>query len=133
MTDIPIDVEDPHMPRIHIDRLKMIVRQEVFRNRMLHEGEDRKVALDHAALAAKCLDAIEKYKDGASAKAMGEMEEAFKTVEQVLNRVVSSPMQYADVLKDYEPEEIESGDEAGLDVGGTPKPVQKKSIKPNLV
>ena len=126
------------MPRIHLNKLKMIVRQEVFRKRMLREGEDRKVALDHADSAAKCLDAIEKYKEASSAKAMGEMEGALETVEKVLNRIVASPLEYGDVMtSDYEAEPAgSSGDEdveLDLDVEDEPQISRKKSVKPNLM
>lgn len=117
------------MPKIHVNRLKTIVRQEVLRHKMLHENEERKVALDHADAAAKCLDAIEKYKETSSAKAMGEMEDALSNVEKVLNRVVASPLEYADVMSaDYQDSssEIEIVD----DEDAAP---QKKRIKPSIV
>ena len=119
-----------NMPRMHVNTLKKIVRQEVLRRNMLRENEERKVALDHADAAAKCLDAIEKYKEASSAKAMGEMEGAMDNVEKVLNRIVASPLEYADVItSDYSSEE--SGDIEVVD-DETPSP-QKKSIKPNLM
>lgn len=122
------------MPRIHFNRLKTIVRQEVSRHarrRMLREGEDRKVALDHADAAAKCLDAIEKYKENSSAKAMGEMGDSLESVEKVLNRIVASPLEYGDVMSsDYE---TESTDDFDIDIEPDVD-LQKKSknIKPNL-
>jgi len=116
------------MPKIHVNRLKTIVRQEVLRHKMLHENEERKVALDHADAAAKCLDAIEKYKETSSAKAMGEMEDALGSVEKVLNRIVASPLEYADVMSsDYQDT---SGD---IEIVDDESPPQKKRIKPSIV
>ena len=118
------------MPRMHVNTLKKIVRQEVLRRNMLRENEERKVALDHADAAAKCLDAIEKYKGMSSAKAMGEMEGALDNVEKVLNWIVASPLEYADVVSsDY------SEDSGDIEVIDDEKPTspQKKSVKPNLM
>lgn len=123
------------MPAIHLKRLQQIIREELHRH-TLHEGEQAKTAIDHAQAATKCLDAIEKYKEAASSKALAEMQSELDKVEQILNRVVASPLNYADAVPESPGPDTE-GDltsskpsEASDSAVSGPK---KKSVKPNVV
>lgn len=120
------------MPRIHLKNLQKIVREELQRH-FLVEQEQRKVALDHADAASKALDAIEKYKEVASSKANAELQDSLERVEQILNRIVASPLNYADVVPD---EPTEDGSVSAAQVPLTSNPPdqpKRKVIKPTVV
>lgn len=116
------------MPTIQLKRLKQIVKEELMR-KLLAEGELEKSAIDHASAATKCLDAIEKYKEVATSKALAEMQEELDSVEKILNRVVASPLQYADAI----PESPGPDTEGDISISGAEGGVQKKSMKPNVL
>lgn len=83
------------MPKIGLDRLKKIIREEL---ENLYEGEDHDSASKIMSSATKLLNAIESFKESASEKVKAEMVDLEK-VEQILQRVISSPMQYVDTSK----------------------------------
>ena len=83
------------MPKITLDRLKKIIREEV---EMLHEGEDHDSAAKVMNSAAKLISAIEAFREAGSEKAKTSLAEAgLDQVESALKRVIDSPMQYVDV------------------------------------
>lgn len=84
------------MAKIGISRLKKIIREEMS---LLREGEDHDSASKIMSSATKLLSAIETFKDTASEKAKAEMGSNLDGVEQLLNRIVASPMQYVDATK----------------------------------
>lgn len=84
------------MAKIGISRLKKIIREELS---MIHEGEDHDSASKIMSSATKLLSAIETFKETASEKAKAEMGTNLDGVEQLLNRIVASPMQYVDATK----------------------------------
>ena len=82
------------MAKIGITRLKKIIREEL---QNIYEGTDEDSAAKMAQAASKLLGAIESFKDSASEKVKSEVGSNLDGVEQLLKRVVSSPMQYVDV------------------------------------
>ena len=114
------------MQRLHLKKLQQIIKEEISKH-FLAEGEHEKSAIDHASAATKCLDAIEKYKGVATSKALAEMKSELDRLVQVLNRVVASPLQYADAVPKT----------PGPDTEGKLKSIdsmpKKKSIKPSVV
>ena len=89
------EAED-RMPKITLETLKRIIREEVSN---LHEGADHDSASKVMSAATKLLGAIETFKESASEKAKAEMGSNLESVEQLLNRIVASPMQYVDATK----------------------------------
>lgn len=85
------------MPKIALEKLKQIIREEV--QIVETEGEQRKNASSLFDAASKCLDSIEKYQTLSNEKTNSEMGDALERVTQVLKRIVSSPMQYVDIVK----------------------------------
>lgn len=85
-----------HMAKISLQTLKKIIQEEVAN---LHEGVDHDTASKVMSAATKLLSAIESFKDNASEKAKAEMGSNLDSVEQLLNRIVASPMQYVDATK----------------------------------
>lgn len=84
------------MAKITLQTLKKIIREEVT---SLHEGVDHDTASKVMSAATKLLSAIESFKESASEKAKSEMGSNLDSVEQLLNRIVASPMQYVDATK----------------------------------
>jgi DUF438 domain-containing protein len=84
------------MAKIGLARLKNIIREEI---ENLHEGEDHDSASKIMSSATKLLSAIESFKESASEKAKAEMGTNLEGVEQLLNRIAASPMQYVDATK----------------------------------
>lgn len=84
------------MAKIGISRLKKIIHEEIS---LLREGEDHDSASKIMSSATKLLSAIETFKETASEKAKAEMGTNLEGVEQLLNRIVASPMQYVDATK----------------------------------
>lgn len=81
------------MAKIGISRLKKIIREEL---ENLREGDDHDAASKIMSAATKLLGAIESFKESASEKAKAEMGSNLEGIEKLLNRIVSSPMQYVD-------------------------------------
>lgn len=84
------------MPKIALSRIKQIIREEL---QNLDEGQDHDSASKIMSSATKLLNAIESFKDDVSERAKGELGTNLDEVENILNRIVSSPMQYVDVAK----------------------------------
>lgn len=84
------------MPKIDLNRLKTIIREEM---KTLSEGADHDSATKQASVAAKLLNAVETFKEAASEKAKGDFGDSLAAVEQILTRIINSPMQYLDVPK----------------------------------
>ena len=84
------------MAKIGIARLKKIIQEEI---ENLHEGADHDSASKIMSSATKLLKAIESFKETSSEKVKSEMGDNLDSVEKLLNRVVSSPMQYVDTVK----------------------------------
>jgi len=84
------------MPKIALDTLKKIIREEM---ENLREGEDHDTAAKIMTSTSKLLSAIEAFKESSSEKVKSELGEPLEKVEQVLNRIMASPMQYIDVTK----------------------------------
>ena len=84
------------MAKIGLARLKKIIREEI---ENLHEGEDHDSASKIVSGATKLLNALESFKETASEKVKAEIGSNLDGLEQILKRVVSSPMQYVDVTK----------------------------------
>lgn len=84
------------MAKITLQTLKKIIREEVT---SLREGADHETASKVMSAATKLLSAIETFKESASEKAKAEMGTNLDGVEQLLNRIVASPMQYVDAVK----------------------------------
>ena len=84
------------MAKITLQTLKKIIREEVT---TLREGADHDTASKVMSAATKLLGAIEAFKESASEKAKAEMGTNLDGVEQLLNRIVASPMQYVDATK----------------------------------
>lgn len=84
------------MPKIELDRLKKIIREEI---ENLNEGDAHDAATKQASVAAKLLKAIETFKNTASEKAKSDFGESISSVEQILVRIINSPMQYIDAPK----------------------------------
>ena len=85
------------MPKIELDRLKKIIREELATK--LNEGEDHNVASKQMSSATKLLGAVETFKNDASAKAKAEVGKLLEDLEKLLNRIIGSPMQYVDTTK----------------------------------
>lgn len=115
------------MPKIQLRNLQKIIREEISRSVML-EGEHAKSAIDHASAATRCLDAIEKYKEAATSKALSEMQSELDKVEQILNRVVASPLVYADPV----PEDSTDSSGRSSQVLKTSGP-SAKTVKPKVI
>lgn len=81
------------MAKIGIATLKKIIREEI---ENLYEGTDEDSASKIMSGATKLLSAIENFKESASEKVKAELGSNLDGVEQLLKRVVSSPMQYVD-------------------------------------
>lgn len=64
---------------------------------MFSEGTDHDTASKIMSGATKLLSAIETFKETASEKVKSEIGSNLDGVEQLLNRIVASPMQYVDV------------------------------------
>lgn len=94
---------------------------------VLSEGEHAKSAIDHASAATRCLDAIEKYKEVATSKALAEMQDELNKIEQILNRVVASPLVYADAVAE-ESDEQSSSDSQMLSTSGPKTKITKPTI-----
>lgn len=82
------------MAKIGISRLKKIIREEI---ENLYEGADEDAASKIMSSATKLLNAIESFKESSSEKLKSELGSNLDGVEQLLKRVVASPMQYVDV------------------------------------
>ena len=82
------------MSKITLERLKKIIREEV---QMFSEGTDHDAASKIMTGATKLLNAIEAFKESASEKVKSEIGSNLDGVEQLLNRIVASPMQYVDI------------------------------------
>lgn len=83
------------MPKIGLDKVRKIIQEELVN---LHEGESHESAAKIMNSAAKLLSAIEVFKENVSEKARAEVADLEK-VEQVLQRIIASPMQYVDATK----------------------------------
>lgn len=90
---IHISSPEEQMSKIGITRLKQIVREEL---KNLHEGADHDTVAKVTDAAAKLLGAIESFKEKASEKAKAEMGSSLDSIEQILDRISKSPMQYVD-------------------------------------
>lgn len=84
------------MPKIELNRLKEIIQEEVT---LLREGESEDSAAKIMSTSTKLLKAIETFKKSASEVAKSELGTNLETVERVLKRIASSPMQYIDQTK----------------------------------
>lgn len=84
------------MAKIGLARLKKIIREEL---ETLHEGDDHDSAAKIMSAATKLLGAIEAFKESSSEKVKAEIGTNMDSVEQLLNRIVASPMQYVDATK----------------------------------
>lgn len=82
------------MAKIGISRLKTIIREEL---QNIYEGADEDTAAKIMSGASKLLNAIESFKETASEKVKAEVGSNLDGVEQLLKRIVASPMQYVDV------------------------------------
>jgi len=80
------------MPKININRLKTIIREEL---QMLHENPDLQSAAALGRAAASLHKAVSSFKESASEKAKAEMP-YLEELEQTLERIVSSPVNYVD-------------------------------------
>jgi hypothetical protein len=81
------------------------------------------------------LDALEKYKEVASEKAKAEFGDALDRVEQILNRIAESPLQYVDAVP-TDVEDSTDGDLLDPEPASTPAPVKSDTtrvIKPQVV
>ena len=83
------------MAKIGISRLKTIIREEL---QSIYEGADEDTAAKIMSGASKLLNAIDSFKEFSSEKVKAEMGSNLDGVEQLLKRIVSSPMQYVDVV-----------------------------------
>jgi molybdenum-dependent DNA-binding transcriptional regulator ModE len=83
------------MAKITLETLKKIIREEVSN---LHEGADHDSASKVMSAAAKLLSAIETFKENASEKAKAEIGTNLDSAQQILSRIVASPMQKKDVV-----------------------------------
>ena len=81
------------MAKIGISRLKQIIREEL---QNINEGADEETAAKMAQAASKLLGSIEDFKEAASEKVKSEVGSHLDNVEQLLKRIVASPMQYVD-------------------------------------
>jgi uncharacterized protein YicC (UPF0701 family) len=96
------------MPKIDLNRLKIIIREEI---ETISEGADHEAAAAVANTAAKLLKAIDAFKETSGEKLKSDVTMHIAELEKTLNRVVASPMSYVDtVIK--------------------PKPTKKVSFKP---
>jgi len=85
------------MPKIELDRLKKIIREELATK--LNEGEDHNAASKQMSSATKLLGAVETFKNDASVKAKAEVGKLLEDLEKLLNRIIGSPMQYVDTTQ----------------------------------
>ncbi len=84
------------MSKIGIARLKTIIQEEIMK---LYEGDDHDSASKNVAAASKLISAIEGFKESASEKAKSELASNLDSVEQILKRVIGSPMSYVDATE----------------------------------
>lgn len=85
------------MPRIHVSRLKKIIQEEI---NLLLEDESHESAAKNVSNASKLLNALKSSKENLSEKAKAELSEAgLDQIEQILNRIIASPLQYVDATK----------------------------------
>ena len=84
------------MPKIGLEKLKKIIQEEMLN---LHEGADHENGSKVMNAATLLLKAIEAFKDKASEKSKAAMEENLASVEKILIRIATSPMQYVDATK----------------------------------
>jgi len=89
------------MPKIDLDRLRTIIREEL--SATLTEGADHDAASKQMTSATKLLSALESFKETASEKIKAELGQCVEDMEKLLNRVIASPMQYVDTVKEKEP------------------------------
>jgi hypothetical protein len=82
------------MPRITLNKIKEIIREE-----LLREGEEHQAAVDMADASAKLLKALEAFEEHASEKLKSDVRAHVDDLKQTLGRVVSSPMTYVDAPK----------------------------------
>jgi len=83
------------MAKIGISSLKKIIREEL---QSIYEGVDEDAAAKTMSSATKLLKAIETFKESSSEKVKSEIGSNLDGVEQLLKRIVASPMQYVDVV-----------------------------------
>jgi hypothetical protein len=84
------------MSKIGIARLKTIIREEIAN---LYEGDDHDSASKNVAAASKLIGAIEGFKESASEKAKSELASNLDAAEQILKRIIGSPMSYVDATE----------------------------------
>jgi len=84
------------MPQIKIDRLQAIIREELA---SLKEGTDHDAASKMMSSATKLLKAVETFKETASEKSKSEFGGNLDSIQQTLQRIIASPMQYVDATK----------------------------------
>lgn len=84
------------MPKIGLDVLRNIIREEM---QSLAEGLDHDSASKQASAASKLLNAIDAFKKASTEKMKSEVDDSISQLEQTLNRVVASPLQYVDTTK----------------------------------
>lgn len=102
------------MPKIDLDRLRTIIREELSAN--LLEGADHDAASKQMSSAAKLLSALESFKETASEKIKAELGQCLEDMDKLLNRVIASPMQYVDATKEKLPTPPGAGAPAGKKV-----------------
>lgn len=83
------------MAKIGISSLKRIIREEL---QNIYEGADEDAAAKTMSGATKLLKAIESFKETSSEKVKSEVGSNLDGVEQLLKRIVASPMQYVDAV-----------------------------------
>jgi len=84
------------MPKIDLKTVQKIIREELVN---LHEGDDHKTGAKVMSSAANLISAIESFKNSASEKAKAELGDQLSSVEDVLKRIISSPMNYVDTVQ----------------------------------
>jgi uncharacterized protein YicC (UPF0701 family) len=87
------------MPKIGLDKLKQIIREEMSR---LHEGAEHDAAAKIMSGASKLLNAIESFKESSSEKVKADLSSHLEETEKILKRIVASPMQYVDSAEPVE-------------------------------
>jgi hypothetical protein len=92
------------MSKIHLNELVRIIREELKAN--LKEGADHDAASKQMTSATKLLGALESFKETASEKIKSELGQCIEDMEKLLNRVIASPMQYVDTVKQKEPQAL---------------------------
>jgi molybdenum-dependent DNA-binding transcriptional regulator ModE len=84
------------MPKIDLKTVQRIIREEILN---LNEGDDHKTGAKVMSSAANMLSAIESFKDAASEKAKAELGDHLDSIEEILKRIISSPMNYVDTVQ----------------------------------